>query len=129
MHAVAITPVPQLPPIIMGVVDVQGRIIPVINLRLKLGMPQREIALSDQLVIIQLEKRSVAFIVDQVADIINSSLYSLVAANDIYPEIKHLEGGLKVEDGLIFIHKPEQIFSFEEEMWLTEALRQDENNE
>ena len=48
---VDITPLPKAPDIVLGVVDVQGRVIPVVNLRRRLRLPERDIALTDQLVI------------------------------------------------------------------------------
>jgi len=51
VRAVALTPLPGAPRAIRGVFSLQGRIVPVGDLRLRLGLPEREVAIEDQIVI------------------------------------------------------------------------------
>ena len=62
----AITPLPNAPGIILGVVNFQGRVIPVINVRRRFCLPEREIALTDQLVVAHTARRPVALVADAV---------------------------------------------------------------
>ena len=55
---------PKAPKIVLGVVNVQGKIIPVFNLRKRFGLRERETNLGDQLVIAHAAGRSVALVVD-----------------------------------------------------------------
>jgi purine-binding chemotaxis protein CheW len=48
IRAVEITPLPQAPEIVLGVINVQGRIIPVVNTRKRFRLPECDIRLSDQ---------------------------------------------------------------------------------
>ena len=43
---VRVTPLPKAPDIVIGVVNVQGRVIPVINMRRRFRLPEREAALT-----------------------------------------------------------------------------------
>jgi purine-binding chemotaxis protein CheW len=51
VRAVEVKPLPQSPPHVLGVVNMQGQIVPVINLRLVLGRPVRDIHPDDHFVV------------------------------------------------------------------------------
>ena len=70
VRAVAATPLPRAPEIVYGVVNVRGRIVPVVNLRRRFGLAEREIALTDQLLIARGATRMLAMIVDAVGGVI-----------------------------------------------------------
>jgi hypothetical protein len=53
-----ITPVPKAPAIVLGVINVQGQVIPVINIRKRFRLPDREMSLSDHLIIARTAKRA-----------------------------------------------------------------------
>jgi purine-binding chemotaxis protein CheW len=51
VFAVEIKPLPEVPAYIAGVVDVHGRVLPVVDLRLRFDRPTRAVALSDHFII------------------------------------------------------------------------------
>ncbi|MDR3636741.1 MAG: chemotaxis protein CheW [Isosphaeraceae bacterium] len=69
VRAVTITPLPQGPAAIEGVIDVRGDVVPVIDLRRLLGMPSRPVALSDHLVITRLEGAPLALWIDRAIEV------------------------------------------------------------
>jgi purine-binding chemotaxis protein CheW len=60
----AITPVPNAPPFVDGVVSVRGQVIPVVNLRARFGFPRVELGLRSRLLVVRREGRTVGFVVD-----------------------------------------------------------------
>lgn len=122
VRMVAITPLPKAPDIVLGVVNIQGRVIPVINMRRRFSLPERAIALTDQLVVAHTALRPVALVADAVLDVIASPAQSLIAAEDVLPNIEYVEGVLKLADGLILIHDLDKFLSLEEENFLAHAL-------
>jgi len=122
VRMVAITPLPNAPDIILGVVNFQGRVIPVINMRRRFGLPEREIALTDQLIVAHTARRPVALVADAVLDVIACAAQSLIAAENILPGVEYVEGVVKLSDGLILIHDLDKFFSLEEESSLDQAL-------
>ena len=66
---VHITPLPNAPDIVLGVVNMQGRVIPVMNIRQRFNLPKREIALTDQLIFAHTERRPVALVADTVTEV------------------------------------------------------------
>ena len=70
-----ITPVPQTPLFIKGVINLRGQVIPVVDLRLKFGMP--ELDYSERTSIIVVEARGsagsvpIGIVVDSVSEVVN----------------------------------------------------------
>src|SRR4051812_25169417 len=69
-RAVAITPLPRAPSVVAGVIDLHGSVVPVIDLRRRLQLPERAATLNDQLLITRTSKRLYAAQVDAVLDVI-----------------------------------------------------------
>ena len=122
VRMVAISSLPNAPDIILGVVNFQGRVIPVINVRRRFRLREREIALTDQLVVGHTARRPVALVVDAVLDVIASSEQNLIATENILPKVEYVEGVVKLTDGLILIHDLDKFLSLEEEGSLDQAL-------
>ncbi|MDW8234896.1 MAG: chemotaxis protein CheW, partial [Roseiflexaceae bacterium] len=62
----AFTPVPGAPPILPGIISQRGVILPVVDLRLVLGMPAMETTRSSRLVTVVYEDIDMALLVDAV---------------------------------------------------------------
>ena len=122
VRVVEITPLPKAPAIVLGVVNVQGGVIPIINVRKRFGLPPRNIALTDQLVITHTARRPVALVVDTVTDIVVCTERERVVAKSILPELEYVQGVAKLKDGLILIYNLEQFLSLEEEESLDQAM-------
>jgi purine-binding chemotaxis protein CheW len=122
VRMVAITPLPDAPDVILGVVNFHGQVIPVINVRGRFRLPKREIALTDQLLVAHTASRPVALVVDTVLDVIANPEQKLIATENILPKIAYVEGVVKLPDGLILIHDLDTFLSLEEERSLDHAL-------
>lgn len=61
----AITPVPNAPSFVDGVVSVRGQVLPVVNLRARFGFARVPPDLRARLVVVRVVGRSVGFLVDQ----------------------------------------------------------------
>jgi len=123
IHAVEITPLPKTPEIVSGVINVHGDVIPVVDVRQRFGLPERETALSDQIVIAHTGTRPVAFLVNAVESVTERSQDEIIAAEKIVPGIEYVEGVCKLEDGLVFIHDLDTFLSLEEGKALDEDLK------
>lgn len=124
VRSVEITPLPKAPDIVLGIVNIQGRIIPVVNIRKRFHLPEREINLSDQLIIANTSKRPVALLTEAVNEVIEQSGKRVITSEEILPGIKYIEGVVKLEDGMILIHDLDKFLSLEEEEVLDEAMKE-----
>jgi purine-binding chemotaxis protein CheW len=122
VRVVEVTPLPQAPDIVLGVVNVQGRVIPVVNPRRRFRLPERDIALTDQLVIAHTTRRPVALVVDAVTGVLEYSGREAVGARDIVPGMEYVEGVVKLADGLVLIHDLDRFLSLDEVTALDRAI-------
>ena len=121
---VEITPVPKAPGIVLGVITVQGRIVPVLNIRRRFGLAERKPGLGDHLIIARTAKRTVALAVDGVHDVIERPAGEIIPPSAIVPGMEQVEGVVKLEDGLVFIHDLGGFLSLDEEQALEAAIEQ-----
>jgi purine-binding chemotaxis protein CheW len=70
-----ITAVPQTPNYVRGVINLRGKVIPVVDLRLKFGLPETEYTQRTCIIVVQVEKEStkllMGIVVDSVVEVLN----------------------------------------------------------
>jgi purine-binding chemotaxis protein CheW len=123
VRVVEITSLPKAPEIVLGVINVRGQVIPVVNIRKRFRLPEREIALSDHLIIAQTSRRAVALLADRVGQVLEVLENDIISAKKILPAMDYVEGVVKLADGLILIHNLEKFLSLEEERALERAMK------
>jgi purine-binding chemotaxis protein CheW len=125
VRIVDITPLPELPGIVLGVIDVAGRIVPVVNVRKRFGIPERGIAASDLLLIArasaQMSARTLALWVDAVDGVVRGAEHDAPAMAPGH-ETECVSGVLRLPDGLVLIHDLGRFLSLTEDRVLDLAL-------
>lgn len=122
VRAAEVTPLGKAPKRIIGVIDYHGDIIPVLNLRNRLGYNDRPVASSDRFMIIQTSIRRMALVVDVILDVMSEGS-KRISASDVINESVDAEGITRCSDGLILIYDPEKFLSSTEEAALEKALK------
>jgi purine-binding chemotaxis protein CheW len=122
VRVVEVTPLPKAPPIVLGIINVNGDVVPVFDIRRRFRLPEREINLTDQLMIARRSRQKVALLVDSVSGVVEISEVEISSAKQILPEIEYVYGVVKLQDGLVLIHDLDQFLSSEEERTLEGAL-------
>lgn len=110
VRAVAVTPVRESPELVHGIINAQGRIIPVINLRHRLGFSPRPVDLDTKFIIARMAKRTVALAVDEVEGVIEAPARDATTGEDIFPGIS-LEGVLRLGDDMVLVEDLEALLS------------------
>lgn len=123
VRAVAVTPLPKAPPIVLGVIDVAGHVVPVLNLRRRLRLPERPVAPEDQFAIARTAQRTVALVVDAAEGVVETPARAVTGAGDIAPGLEFLRGVVRLPDGLVLIHDLDRFLSLEETRALDAALQ------
>ena len=123
-RTVEVTPLPKAPPIVLGIINVRGRIIPVIDMRKRFGLPEREIGLNDQLIVARTPKLHVALVADSVAGVIEIDGQEIIRTDQVLPKTEYVEGVVKLTDGLLLIHDLDRFLSLSEEGALMDALQE-----
>lgn len=98
-----ITRVPKVPAYIKGVINLRGEVIPVYNLRLKMGMQEVEETKKFRIIIIKMDGNFVGLIVDEVREVITlqNDLMEKVYRDPNEPTQNFLLGVGKDGDNLI----------------------------
>ena len=122
VRAVEVTHLPAAPPNVVGAIDVQGRVLPVFNVRRRFGLPERDIDPADQFVIARSANRTVVLIVDAAQGVLQSSLSDTTSAASIATGLEHIRGVIRLPDGLVLIQDLDLFLSAAESRALDEAL-------
>jgi purine-binding chemotaxis protein CheW len=120
---VEITPLPRAPDVVLGLINVQGQVVPVVTVRKPCGLPDRPPQLHDRLILMRLPARVVALVVDEVIGIVHRGEQEVVTAQALFPGIESVDGVVKCDDDLVLIQNIEQFFHRNDEQELTEAIK------
>ncbi len=80
----SITSVPQTPPFVKGVINLRGKVIPVVDLRLRFGMQEIEYTESTCIIVVEIEGQAVTVQIGIVVDAVSEVLSSPVSASSIH---------------------------------------------
>lgn len=125
IRMIEITPLPTSPEIVIGVVNVHGAVVPVLDIRRRFRLPVREPDLGDQLLIARTARRIVALVVDTIIDVVAIPTEEPVAPESILAHLEHVAGVVKLDDGLVFIQDLDVFLSLEEEQALDAAIEEE----
>lgn len=100
-----LTRVPQSPPEIEGVINLRGRIIPVIDLRKRFALPAADRSEHNRIVVVEVNGRVLGFIVDRVHEVlrINSSIVDPAPDMVTSVDSEFIQGVGKLEDRLLIL--------------------------
>lgn len=114
----AITPIPDAPDFLEGVINLRGSIIPVIDLRKRLKLVRIEDLQSDPwIVILTVEGRMTGFVVDRVTKVLTVPIASIKPPPDIVVaglKSQYIQGVCKMDQRLLILLNFERILMVEE---------------
>ena len=122
VRAVAITPVPGAPGVIEGVVDVRGRVLPVLDVRARFRLPAKALDPSDHFIVASAGPRGVILRVDRATHLALLDEASVQPPQTLGPGAAYVAGVARLEDGLVLIHDLTTFLSSAEADSLDEAL-------
>jgi purine-binding chemotaxis protein CheW len=104
VRIVTITQVPETPPIVEGVINLRGSLVPVVDIRARFKLPAKAVELSDQLVVAVARSRVIAIRVDQVIDLVTPAESDIEDVKQVAPNSTRIAGVAKLPDGMVMIH-------------------------
>jgi len=69
----SVTPLPNAPPYVKGVLNLRGTIVPIVDLRKKFNLPEVDYTQFTVIVVVQVQAKTLGFIVDAVSDVLTIS--------------------------------------------------------
>jgi len=102
-----LTPVEEAPPYIAGVINLRGKIAPVMNLGLRLVHPPQRYQLSDSIVMLQVDGVTMGVIVSEVSDVVGIPASAIEPPprydDDTPAQIHFIAGNAKVGEEIIML--------------------------
>ncbi|MFA6596733.1 MAG: chemotaxis protein CheW [Ignavibacteriaceae bacterium] len=119
-----VTKVPNAPDFVNGVINLRGRVIPVIDLRLKFGMPKKEPDKNTRIIVMEVSGKTVGFIVDSVNEVLRISKDVTEPPPELAMGInsEYIKSVGKLEDRLLILIDLEKILSTEESVQLKNVM-------
>jgi purine-binding chemotaxis protein CheW len=115
-------PLPKAPKIVIGLLNIRGKILPVVDPRIRLNLPARDINPRGHFIIARTSRRTIVMTTDAVLGVMERPPGELVPAKDVLPGLDYVDGVIKLKDGLILINDIDRFLSLEEETALDEAM-------
>lgn len=107
-----LTRVPQSPPEVEGVINLRGKIIPVVDLRKRFGMATTEHSSDSRIVVVEVRGRVIGFVVDRVHEVlrISSSIVEPPPSMVCSIDSDFIAGVGKLQDRLLILLDLERLF-------------------
>lgn len=111
----ALTKVPQSPPGVEGVINLRGRIIPVLDLRKQFGFDANEAGEQTRIIVIEVRENTIGFIVDSVREVmrINRNIVEPSPQMGTTIDSSYVAGVAKLDDQLLILLELENLMSNE----------------
>lgn len=99
------TPIPNSPPYVKGVLNLRGVIVPVFDLRLRFGLPETARDAFTVIIVVNIGGRLAGIVVDAVSDVINIGVEQQCAAPEYEGQQNRefIKGLAQVEDKLLIL--------------------------
>lgn len=109
----ALTKVPQSPPGVEGVINLRGRIIPVLDLRVQFGFPKGEATEQTRIIVIEISGNTIGFVVDSVREVMRIPASIVEPAPQVGSAVDscYVSGVAKLEDQLLIMLELENLLS------------------
>ena len=115
-----VTPVPQTPMFLKGVINLRGQVIPVVDLRLKFGLMEEEYTERTSIIVVEVKGLAnnipIGIVVDTVSEVLNIQAQEIEPAPTFGASINtgFILGMAKTEGGVKILLNIDQVLSAEE---------------
>lgn len=120
MGMMDITHVPQTPAFVKGLINLRGRVIPVVDLRLKFGLPEKEYTERTTIIVVEIQAETglilIGIVVDNVSEVMHISQADLEDTPSFGEKLKtdYIMGMAKVKGRVILLLDIDRVLTDEE---------------
>lgn len=121
-QAPQITRVPGAPPFVEGVINLRGRVIPVVDLRRRFGLPTGERTRDTRIVVAEVAGQTIGMLVDSVTEVLRIAQAQVEPPSPLVATIEsdYLRGIAKLPDRLVILLDVDRILTLAERSALGE---------
>ena len=135
IEMVAITHLPGLPPAIPGIINVQGKTVPVLDMRQHFGLPAQAYGLRTPIILVNFagNKRMLGLVVDSVEEVVSVPFENLDITEMMMPteltkavrdNVSYLAGTAKIGQQFILVLNVKTLLNPKQQTYLSQALTQ-----
>lgn len=123
IRTMEITKVPRAPEFVEGVINLRGKVIPIIDLRKRFGMETRQHDKDTRIIVIEINKMIVGFVVDSVSEVLRISADTVEPPPPVVAglESEYIKGVGKLADRLLIMLDLDRLLSREEKSVLAQV--------
>jgi purine-binding chemotaxis protein CheW len=106
-----ITRVPQSPEHVRGVTNLRGKIVPVVDLKSRIGLAEGKISKESRILVVEGRKRAIGLLVDSVSQVTRIAMSTIEATPQEVRTVKtdYIQGVAKLEERLVILLDVEKI--------------------
>jgi purine-binding chemotaxis protein CheW len=112
----AVTRVPRAPAFVEGVINLRGKVIPVVDLRRRFGLPSAEHTRSSRIVVVEIGDQVVGIVVDGVSEVLRVNTATVEPPSPVVAGIdsEYLHGIAKLPERLVILLDLDRVLAREE---------------
>lgn len=118
-----VTRVPRAPTFVEGVINLRGKVIPVVDLRRRFGLPSAEHTRASRIVVVEIGDQVVGIIVDGVSEVLRVSESTVEPPSPVVAGIdsEYIHGIAKLPERLVILLDLDRVLAREERRALESA--------
>jgi len=111
-----IAPVPGAPSFVVGIINLRGNVVTVIDTRSRFGLPKSVVNDDTRIIIIDIEDQEVGILVDSVAEVVDLDANAIEAAPNVGNEdtSRYIKGVTSMEGSLLILVDVNKLLTDEE---------------
>ena len=117
IRPIQITQMPNSPDYVEGVINLRGRIVPIVDLRMRLGLEKKKADNNTRIIVVELNDKTTGFMVDSVSEVLRISRNITEPPPELIAGInsEYITAVGKLEDRLLILLDMEKILSTKQE--------------
>jgi purine-binding chemotaxis protein CheW len=117
------TPVPDMPAYIEGVMDYQGRVVPIVNLRLRFELPAAAVASETRMLVLNVSGEWIGVVVDAVTEVASYDKAAMAPPPKLFRGLsaQYLKGIVRRGERLVIFLDVDHLLASSERIALQEA--------
>jgi purine-binding chemotaxis protein CheW len=118
-----ITKVPRAPDFVEGVINLRGKVIPIVDLRKRFGMDFKSHDNHTRIIVVEIHTRVVGFVVDSVSEVLRIPYSTVEPPPPIVSGVdsEYINGVGKLDDRLLILIDLDKLFSDDEQGALSQV--------
>jgi len=116
LRVTEVAPVPGAPNYVIGIINLRGNVVTVIDTRMRFGLPTKEMDDSTRIVIIEAENQTVGIVVDSVSEVVDVYANEIETAPNVGNDetARYIEGVVSRNDELLILVDLNKLLSEDE---------------